>query len=753
MKKQTFFPIYLSLLLIILLLSNFITFNANAQSPLGEILIVDDGGEGDFTSIQSAIDNSSSGDTILIKNGIYTEHNILVNKKILIEGETPEKTIIDCENNPGVKIDSSSVEISNMQIMNTIDYSIHIPSERNKCEISNMQIMNADSVGIWIQSPDTTVSGCTIKGTRNVEGIGIKLRETNTIIDQTTIHSFDIGLMILINSENHIVKNCVFYNNEKAIDIRINSDGNTITNSEISYNTYGVYIWQNSENNQVYANNFWKNTVNAYSEKNLQNSWDNGTIGNYWDDYQNDVNNFYTINGEDKDNKPLSEPVSSNILRKPVSVRVTSLRNDDTPRFTWIPALYNKDIDGYIAKIDNNPEIFIGNQTSWTSPYNLNNGIHTFYIKTKAVDNSTSEFATTTFVVDTTTNDSDGDGWTDEEEQKYGTDPYNPDNYPLDTDGDGIPDAYDDDSDGDGYPDEMEVSYNTDPKNPKEYPLDTDGDGIPDEASSDGKYPGDPDDDGDLLDDKTEKQIGSDPKNPNDVKRIYIEGKPFFMINISQNNEFDILFNPTKNQTSAVEKQKENYLIDINGNGNWDYIYQTEKDEIQIYHQDFDYKILILIGIIITIVLVLFAKSYILTNKPTKNISKKKKTLTEKTLVDRSDIDKGKLETVNITKNLLYDMQKTVGRYVEQLDEIEKQIKKSETNIDEEKNLISVKQKTKNEKLWKQNLENDSNENIETKVDSIIFEKMMDKKTDVSKMDVTDAVDTLLSKHFNTFKK
>jgi hypothetical protein len=98
-------------------------------------------------------------------------------------------------------------------------------------------------------------------------------------------------------------------------------------------------------------------------------------------------------------------------------------------------------------------------------------------------------------------------------------------------------------------------------------------------------------------------------------------------------------------------------------------------------------------------------------------------------------------------------MQKTVGRYVEQLDEIEKQIKKSETNIDEEKNLISVKQKTKNEKLWKQNLENDSNENIETKVDSIIFEKMMDKKTDVSKMDVTDAVDTLLSKHFNTFKK
>ncbi|MFQ5842604.1 MAG: hypothetical protein ACE5I8_09225 [Thermodesulfobacteriota bacterium] len=75
--------------------------------------------------------------------------------------------------------------------------------------------------------------------------------------------------------------------------------------------------------------------------------------------------------------------------------------------------------------------------------------------------------------------DSDGDGWTDEEEERAGTDPNN-----KDTDGDGIWDPQDPnplvaeeeevvDSDGDGWTDEEEERAGTDPNN-----KDTDGDGI-----------------------------------------------------------------------------------------------------------------------------------------------------------------------------------------------------------------------------------------------------------------------------------
>lgn len=757
MKKQSLNITFLSLLLTVLLISNFIIFNSNAQSPVGEILIVDDGGEGDFTSIQSAIDNASNGDKIQIKNGVYYENNIVITKKIIIEGENQDNTIIDCNEKQGFIIGTCCVELSNLKLINTAEFAIRILDGNDNCEIKNTKISNAKNTGIWIQGSETLISECTIKGIN--QGIGIKLRKSNTVIDQTTVHAFDSGVLILLNSNNHQIKNSVFFDTEKALEIRINSNDNVVKNCDISYNTYGVYIWDDSKNNQIYANNFWKNTVNAYSE--TVNIWNNETLGNYWDDYEGQSddssiigNSSYIINNNNKDNKPLLRPVSSNVLRKPVSVRVTSFRNDDTPSFTWLPSLYSKEIDGYNVRIDNNPEIFIGNLTTWTSPNSVNNGIHTFYVKTIAEDNSSSDYATVTFVVDTTTNDSDGDGWTDEEEQKYGTDPYDSDNYPLDTDDDKIPDKIDSDDDNDGYPDSMEESYNTNPKDKNSFPDDSDGDKTPNNASSDGLYPGDSDDDNDGLNDILEEKIGSNPYNSNDAKKIYIKGEEYYLVDINQNKIYDILLNPQNEKTYDVDQKNTNYLIDINGDGSWEYIYQTGNDEIQAYRQNIDYKLIIVIAVIVTIITALFLRYYIVTNKKEKTVSKNKKTLTKKTLVDNMELTEDRLQTVNITKNLLYDMQKTVSRYVEQLDEIEKQIKKSETNNDdEEKNQISVKQKTKDEELWKQKIKNDSNKNIDTRVDSILFEKMVEKKIDVSKMDVTKQVDTLLSKHFNSYKK
>lgn len=749
-------PVFITILLILLLTTSVITTQTTAQNPYGNILTVDIDGEGDYTSIQSAINNATNGDTIKIKNGVYTENNIIVNKKIIIEGENQDKTIIDCSDESGFTIDTCCVEIKNLEIMNSEDYSIYILPNNNKCEITDVKIINAKNVGIWIQGPDAEIEDCVIQGLG--EGVGIKIRDSETIIDQTTVYSFDTGLMLLINSDNHIIRDSIFYDNEKAIDIRINSDGNTVTNCDISYNTNGIYIWQNSKNNRVYLNNLWKNTVNAYSEN--QNFWDNGTLGNYWDDYESEESqdgkigvNPYIINSNNQDNKPLLEPVYSTVLRKPVNVRKTSLLNDATPSFTWLPSLYSKDIKGYIVKIDNNQEIFIGNKTNWTLPNSVNNGLHTFYVKAQAVDDATSKYATVTFLIDTTTNDSDNDGWTDDEEEKYGTDPYDSDNYPLDTDDDSIPDSVDEDDDNDGYSDEMEESYGSFSKNSKSTPLDTDDDGIPNNDSLDGKFVGDLDDDNDGLNDIKEEKIGSNPINPSDAKKIYIKGKEYFLVDLNENNFYDILFNPENEKTYAVQKQNKNYLIDLNSDESWDYIYNTEIDEIEVYKEKTEYNILIIFGIITTTLTVLSVRYYLIYKKTNKPLKKQKKKTEKKVTVDNIDFQEKRLETVDVTKNLLYDMQKTVSKYVEQLDQIEKEIKKSEQKNNDKKNLISVKKVDKEKEIWKKELKKDSKINIETKVDSIIFEKMIDKKIDVSTMDVDNAVDTLLSKHFNNFKK
>ena len=51
----------------------------------GRTITVDDDGEGDYTSIQDAIDNATDGDTIRVWEGVYYE-NVIVNKSVSVIG-------------------------------------------------------------------------------------------------------------------------------------------------------------------------------------------------------------------------------------------------------------------------------------------------------------------------------------------------------------------------------------------------------------------------------------------------------------------------------------------------------------------------------------------------------------------------------------------------------------------------------------------------------------------------------------------
>ena len=110
--------------------------------------------------------------------------------------------------------------------------------------------------------------------------------------------------------------------------------------------------------------------------------------------------------------------------------------------------------------------------------------------------------------------DPDGDGLTNEEEYENGTDPNNPD-----TDGDGVNDGDEvengtdptnPDTDDDGLDDGEEIDHGTDPNDP-----DTDDDGVSDgDEVENGTDPTNPDTDDDGLDDGEEIDHGTDPTDP-----------------------------------------------------------------------------------------------------------------------------------------------------------------------------------------------------------------------------------------------
>ena len=109
--------------------------------------------------------------------------------------------------------------------------------------------------------------------------------------------------------------------------------------------------------------------------------------------------------------------------------------------------------------------------------------------------------------------DDDNDGWLDTREAECGSDRFDANSLPIDSDQDGTCDGIDQDRDGDGVSN-INDAFPAD----KEAFLDTDGDGEPDNIS--GTSAGlteDLDDDGDNYTDIEEIECGSDSKDPDKI--------------------------------------------------------------------------------------------------------------------------------------------------------------------------------------------------------------------------------------------
>jgi len=476
------------------------------------------------------------------------------------------------------------------------------------------------------------------------------------------------------------------FNNEIAVDIRIDSNNNLVSDCNIYANDLGFKIWQNSHSNRFYLNNFWRNNVDVDAQVN--NTWDDGVSGNYWDSYSgfdNDSDGIwdtpYQLSYGNIDRYPLVSMILPDEITIPTVVRLTSTSSDDTPSFTWGPSVYGDGIKGYYVKIDNNAEVFIGDTTSWSSSGSVLDGVHTFYVRAETMDKKYSDYGSVTFLIDTTFIDLDGDGWSDAEEQMYGTDPEDGDNYPLDTDGDRVPDSLDSDDDNDGYSDSMESSYETGAKDSNSHPLDTDGDGVPDDDSQDGKYTGDVDDDDDYLVDTVETSLGSDPKDGSDVERIYLGGEAYYLVDVSGDGVYDILYNSESDITSAVEKEGVSYLVDIDGGG-WDYVYNTNDGSVSAYEGGLlalplSFWLILVIAVVITVLVVVL---YVVRRRKHGELGG----LVGKKSSKVRRVDRVSLDRISETKELLKYIQEDVVAYLGKLDELEDQLIDSAAGESEE---------------------------------------------------------------------
>jgi parallel beta-helix repeat protein len=202
----------------------------------------------DYPTIQEAMNNADSRDTIYVKTGTYFEH-IVINRTVTLVGESRDTTIID-GNATGycVRIKSDSVVFRDFTVRNGHFVGIRVHENASDVLIKDNIILDSD----W--------------------GIYLGLCSNVTVEGNMVKHCSD-GLFLESSSYNLIARNTIVENH------------NGITLKPAPH--IPEFPPPPSSNfNVIYHNNFIDNDFQAF-DYGLGNTWDNGypSGGNYWNDH------------------------------------------------------------------------------------------------------------------------------------------------------------------------------------------------------------------------------------------------------------------------------------------------------------------------------------------------------------------------------------------------------------------------------------------------------------------------------------
>lgn len=378
--------------------------------------------------------------------------------------------------------------------------------------------------------------------------VGVLLsNSTDVVLSDLSVVANDNAIVFDSANDSYLVDSTVFSSSSFGIRV-VSSRNNTIVHNSVENCTlYGIVVTESTDN--LFYLNYLRNNNNnetQVADDGNDNSWDNGTIGNWYCDYD----------GPDLDHDGIGdEPylVGENATdRFPIVVDADNDSINDYGESLYFgtdPLMNDTDGDGITDGI----EVFVlgsnpndndtdndGMPDGWEYQYQLN------VTRADADEDADGDGLTNLqeyqLGTDPTIADTDGDGMPDGWEVENGLNPFandadtdndsdgltaaqeyaastNPNN--ADTDGDGMPDGWevangldplindaDDDADSDGLTNREEFQQGTSPQT-----ADTDGDGIDDgpEVHALGTDPLSTDTDGDGVDDKQELDNGTDP--------------------------------------------------------------------------------------------------------------------------------------------------------------------------------------------------------------------------------------------------
>ena len=267
----------------------------------------------DYGSIQEALENAESGDTVFVKKGVYVE-NPVVRKPVALVGEDMNETVIDVT--AGLKVESDGVSITGFTIYDGHD---GISLSSNYCDISGNKIANSTH-GIVVFGYENSISYNIFESIGLSSAIQLNFANRN-IITGNHIASCVEGIQIWHNSSNNaITENTITNCRNHAVSFQY-SDHNTMIRNNISNSECGTAIYV-SNNNSITNNNYVNNTIHFSANEWYALTWGHNRSvniieSNYWSNYNGtdtDGNGMgdapYVVDENNQDKYPLMNPVS-----------------------------------------------------------------------------------------------------------------------------------------------------------------------------------------------------------------------------------------------------------------------------------------------------------------------------------------------------------------------------------------------------------------------------------------------------------